>query len=85
LFGIGLDVLYPGVHTLALEFKHSMPGKGLEIISLVTIRMPSLAVTKAVKKWRSAHPDKYLLQTKKNNATFIEWRRISTIFRKILI
>ena len=43
------------------------------------------AVQRAVKKWRMTHPDKYKAQCRKNSITFIEWRRISTIFRKILI
>jgi len=46
--------------------------------------MPS-AVQQAVKKWRTNHPDKYKAQNRKNSITFIEWRRISTIFRRILI
>jgi hypothetical protein len=45
----------------------------------------TLAVQRAVKKWRTVHPEKYKAQNRKNNITFIEWRRISTIFRRILI
>jgi len=43
------------------------------------------AVQRAVKKWRLTHLEKYKAQNRKNSITFIEWRRISTIFRRILI
>ena len=51
----------------------------------ICIKVMAGAVQRAVKKWRITHLEKYKAQNRKNSITFIEWRRISTIFRRILI
>jgi len=51
----------------------------------ICVKVMASAVQRAVKKWRLTHLEKYKAQNRKNSITFIEWRRISTIFRRILI